>query len=199
MLASARVILSPLRGASRAGAAHRSAWAKRHLLAPDTPGGPGRTERATPGARARAGPPTRMPPVLLIVDDDALMTNLLPRKLRNAFATELRIVTATTPEEAARVLREERPDIVLSDYNLRAARTGLDVLADAAEVVPQGVRILFSGHTQSEIGAAIASAPIHGFIEKPLRLDDLLRPLATLVRDASGFELGLPPHSGGGD
>jgi response regulator RpfG family c-di-GMP phosphodiesterase len=162
----------------------------RHLLAPDEP----RAGRAMRGHDASAPPAMHVPPVLLIVDDDALMTNLLPRKLQSAFTTPLRIVTATTPEEAAQVLRDERPDIVLSDYNLRAARTGLDVLADAAEVIPHGVRILFSGHTQREIGAAIAHAPIHGFIEKPLRLDDLLPPFARLVQDASGLELGLPPR-----
>lgn len=141
--------------------------------------------RALP--RGDAGP-AREPPLLLIVDDDALMTTLLPRTLRKGFGPELRIATATTPDEAARILRELRPDIVLSDYNLRAVKTGLDVLADAAGVVPDAVRILFSGHTQGEIGPAMDTVPIHGFIEKPFRLDELVEPLARLVQEA-GLQL----------
>lgn len=139
--------------------------------------------------RGGSEPAARWPPLLLIVDDDALMTTLLPRMLRKGFGADLRIATATTPEEAARLLREMKPDIVLSDYNLRTLKTGLDVLADAADVVPEGVRILFSGHTQGEIGAAMDGVPIHGFIEKPFRLDELLDPLARLVQEAGGIDL----------
>lgn len=148
----------------------------------EQPGAPATTREGGLG-------PTRSAPLLLVVDDDALMTTLLPRKLGSAFGTDLRILTATTPEQAAQLVRETRPDIILSDYDLRSDKNGIDVLADAARVLPDCVRILFSGHTRQEIGPNLDRAAIHGFIEKPFRLDEMFEPFARVVRAACGLEL----------
>jgi response regulator RpfG family c-di-GMP phosphodiesterase len=187
--------LLPPRPRRSSGAEHGPRRRPRFARAKDDDGGQGAVQA---GSRQAGSPPGRRPPILLIVDDDSLMTQLLPRKMRSAFATELRILTAGTPDEAAALVRAERPDIVLCDYNLRAERTGIDVLADAAAVAPQSVRILFSGHTRGEIGEdGFGRARIHGFLEKPFRLDDLFDPFARLVRDASGLELERSAGSGG--
>lgn len=140
-----------------------------------------RTTGTTPGAHR--------PPSILIVDDDPLMTDLLPRRLRRVAIPQLRILTANGPDDALRVMSEEQPDVILSDYNLRAALNGLDVLEAAATRAPHAARILFSAHTRREIGARIESAPIHGFIEKTMRLDDLIQPLLGLVAQTSGLDL----------
>lgn len=161
------------------------------------------------GARAPA-PPERAPdttaprgaapielgraPVVLIVDDDPLMTQMLPRRLARLLSSAPRVLTASTPEEGIRLMSELQPDVILCDYNLRAVMTGLDVLAAAQVRAPHATRILFSGHTRREIGVRLDDAPIHGYVEKPMRLDDLVGPIVDLVREASGLDLGLRGH-----
>lgn len=135
---------------------------------------------------------------LLIVDDDPLMTDLLPRKLQRAMSPRVRILTASNPGEASQIIESMRPDIVLSDFNLRDDRNGIDVLEEAASRAPQCARILFSGHTRREIGAALATAAIHAYVEKPMRLDDLVAALLSTVRDTTGIDLARPGGSNAG-
>lgn len=133
--------------------------------------------------------PGRRPSVLmLIVDDDPLMTDMLPRRLRRAIREDIDIRTATTVEEAAEIIRTLRPDVVLSDYNLRQELNGLDVLRVAEEHVPSAVRILFSGHSAREIGA-LNDAAIHAYVEKPMKLDELIAPVLDAIARATGDDL----------
>src|SRR5581483_5162829 len=92
---------------------------------------------------------------ILIVDDDPLMTDMLPRRIRAGLRAE--VVTASTPEEG---------------------------LAVAERVHPEVVRILFSGHARHEIGPRLDEADLHGFLEKPMRLDEMIAPLASIIQGA---------------
>jgi DNA-binding NtrC family response regulator len=123
---------------------------------------------------------------ILIVDDDPLMTDMLPRRIRGALRVQ--VFTASTPEEGLRVADAESPEIVLSDYNLRASMTGLDLLAEIERRHPDAIRILFSGHARHEIGKSLDDAPLHGFLEKPLRLDELIAPLAAIIQETLGVD-----------
>ncbi|HUR69669.1 MAG TPA: response regulator [Candidatus Thermoplasmatota archaeon] len=153
---------------------------------------PGRPRQM--GGAGGGAPPSDV--CILIVDDDPLMTEFLPRKLARAMADGVRIVTAATAREASDILARERPAIVLSDFNLREGRTGLDVLAEAAREAPDATRILFSGHTQREIGIPLREADIHGYIEKPMRIDELVTTLLHTIKDATGMDLA---RKGAGD
>lgn len=132
--------------------------------------------------------PTRAVFLLLIVDDDPLMTEMLPRRLRRVLDASVDIRTAATPEEARELIRALRPDAVLSDYNLRQIETGLDVLRDAERSVPDATRILFSGHSRNEI-AGLDTAPIHAYVEKPMRLDELISPILDVIERETGRDL----------
>ena len=123
---------------------------------------------------------------ILIVDDDPLMTDMLPRRIRGAL--RLRVFTASTPEEGLRVADAESPEVVLSDYNLRASMTGIELLAEIERRHPEAVRILFSGHARHEIGKGLDGAALHGFLEKPLRLDELIQPLAAIIQETLGVD-----------
>lgn len=133
-----------------------------------------------------AGTPS-LPPGLriLLVDDDEFITDMLPRKMRRAFPG-LDISTASTPDEGLRLASALAPHVVLSDYNLRASMNGLEMLDETARRLPDSVRILISAHTRREIGPALEGARIHGMLEKPMKLDDLLGPLADAIREALG-------------
>lgn len=124
-----------------------------------------------------------------MVDDDRLMTDLLPKKLARAMRADVRILTAANAEEAQRLIERERPHAVVSDYNLREDQTGLDVLRHAETHAPGCARILFSGHTRGEIGRSLDEAPIDGYLEKPMRLDELVPPLLDLLRASTGVDL----------
>ena len=74
---------------------------------------------------------------ILVVDDDKASCELL----REIFAAQgWEAETATTPEAALELAARERFDLVVSDINLEAAMSGLDILRErvaraAAEVV----------------------------------------------------------------
>lgn len=140
--------------------------------------------------------PSREALRILIVDDDPLMTDMLPRRLRRAL--DVAVLVASTPEEGLRVASEAQPDVVLSDYNLRASMDGLDLLAAIQRAVPDALRILFSGHAPHEIGARLRDAPLHGFLEKPLRLDEMIVPLAAIIERETGVDPRRTTGSGGG-
>lgn len=171
------------------------------LLAADAPSARHRRPRVhapdgLPGSGTRQGAPqpagTTGSPLLriLVVDDDPLMTDLLPRKItRSLLSPRAQILTARTPDEGIRLAMEERPDVVLSDFNLRAARDGLDVLEAVGRVCPDAIRILFSAHTRTEVGPRLAAADIHGFVEKTMRLDDMMGPLFEVIHEATGISI----------
>lgn len=141
------------------------------------------TRAPAPGvARARDGF------VLLIVDDDPLMTDLLPRRLRKVLRADVSIHTATSAEQASDMIVALQPDAVITDFNLRQLRNGIDVLREAERHAPRAVRILFSGHAAREI-AGLSQAPIHAYVEKPMRLDELITPVLDAIREATGTDL----------
>lgn len=125
---------------------------------------------------------------LLIVDDDPLMTDMLPRRLKRFVRDGVEIQCARTVVEAKEMIRALRPDAVLSDYNLREIETGLDVLREALATTPQAARILFSGHTAHEIDG-LGEAPIHAYLEKPMKLDELIPPMLAAIEEATGEDL----------
>lgn len=126
---------------------------------------------------------------ILVVDDDPFMREMLPRVLLRAYAPDERptVTTVGTPEEASRQLDGAADDdetlVVLSDYNLRSIRNGLDVLTEVSARRPDAIRILFSGHTREEI-RGIDKADIHDFLEKPFRIQDLIAPFRAAVERA---------------
>jgi DNA-binding NtrC family response regulator len=128
---------------------------------------------------------------ILIVDDDPLMTDMLPRRIRAGLHAT--VLTASTPEEGLAMADAHHPEVVLSDYNLRAAMTGLDLLAEIERRQPDAVRILFSGHARHEIGARLDEVAIDGFLEKPMRLDELIAPLATIIQSTLGLDVRRAP------
>lgn len=166
----------------------------RHRLhAADGPPGSGAAQRPRQGGAAGGQPVLR----ILVVDDDPLMTDLLPRKITRALLSpRAQIMTARTPDEGIRLAIDERPDVVLSDFNLRSSRDGLDVLEAVGRVCPDAVRILFSAHTRHEVGPRLAAADIHGFVEKTMRLDDMMDPLFEVISTATGVPIERAPPTG---
>lgn len=128
---------------------------------------------------------------LLIVDDDFLFTQQLPQLLKRSVARpSLEVAVAQSPQQATETLGAKPFDIVLCDYDLRAARTGIDVLADAAQVAPPPLRILMTGHAPREIEHARPGA-YDALIEKTMTLREMIPLVAALIHERLGVAVEL--------
>lgn len=127
---------------------------------------------------------------VLLVDDDALMLRILaPRLERLPVRPPVgKVVTAQTPEDALAALDglPAGPLVVLSDFNLKASMNGLQLLAEVRKRRPDAVRILFSGYSAEQIGDVSAEGAAQSFLEKPLRIDEMLGPLAQQIHAGLG-------------
>ncbi|HUR67678.1 MAG TPA: response regulator [Candidatus Thermoplasmatota archaeon] len=115
---------------------------------------------------------------VILVDDDELMLRMLEPALAAMRTTPAvsAVVTASGPERALRLLADapEGPLAIVTDFNLKAAQNGLDILRWAQKQRPASVRILISGYAAEQIGDVTAGGAAHAFVEKPLRLRDLI-------------------------
>lgn len=113
---------------------------------------------------------------ILLVDDDPLMHRMLVPRLQQMGVPVSLVRSATSPDEALAALDTlSVPLAVVSDFNLKATRTGLDLLRVVRERRPDATRVLFSGYSLEQLGAGTDVVEL--FLEKPLHLDELLRPL----------------------
>jgi PAS domain S-box-containing protein len=136
---------------------------------------------------------------VLVVDDDPFIRDFLPPLLQRGNAGPMSVEAVATPAEALDWVRRQPPGrlVVLSDHNLQASLTGLQLLDQVRAERPDAVRILFSGHTRSEV-RGIEQADLHGFLEKPFRLAALVKPFHDLVTVAfDGRQAPVPTASPG--
>ncbi|HET6404736.1 MAG TPA: response regulator [Candidatus Thermoplasmatota archaeon] len=133
---------------------------------------------------------------VLIVDDDFLFTDMLPRLLRKSIARpRLACEAARSVDQAMTLLATREFDVILCDYDLRTVETGLDVLRRATHVPSPPFRILVSGHARREI-PPVPEGVIEAFLEKPMTLREVLPLLTALLRDRLGVECEPPQPDG---
>ena len=127
---------------------------------------------------------------VLLVDDDALMLRILAPRLQRLDVQPgvERVIPAQTPEAALEELDrlEPGPLVVLSDFNLKASMNGLQLLAEVRARRPDAVRFLFSGYSAEQIGDVSADGAAQAFFEKPIRIDEMLGPLAASIHRSLG-------------
>lgn len=103
---------------------------------------------------------------VLIVDDDETVILACRRHFTKHGAT---VEAVTTPQAALEALGRSAFDAVVSDYQLRADLSGVDVLEATARLQPRASRILMSGVADAAvIEEARTRARIHDFVEKPM-------------------------------
>ena len=108
---------------------------------------------------------------LLLVDDDEHTRHIVRRALAKMGA-RLHVQEVESGEAAIAHLERARADVVLTDFNLGAGKTGVDVLCFALERQPHARRVLMSG----TIGAAMmrvyaSKACVELAFEKPMRFE----------------------------
>lgn len=104
---------------------------------------------------------------ILVVDDSAVMRKLVTRSIRQAGYGDAQIVEADDGAHALEVTSQERPDVILADWNMPNL-TGIEML----HALRQGGDKTIVGFITSESTAEVRSAAQKGgasfFLSKPI-------------------------------
>lgn len=110
--------------------------------------------------------------IIVVVDDEKIVTS--------AFKTLLMVEGYTNahyfnnPEDALVFLKDNRPDLVISDF-LMPQMNGLEFLLKVKELYPEVSKIILTGYADKENAInAINEVGIYKYLEKPWSNDDLL-------------------------
>lgn len=102
---------------------------------------------------------------VLVVDDDQVLSDSLARELARL---NVATITATTPEAAEAVLRQQRPQLAFVDLQL-GERSGLALIKRLQEIDPNLRTIAMSGMGQAAFFLAVArKAGVIGELHKPI-------------------------------
>jgi DNA-binding NtrC family response regulator len=105
---------------------------------------------------------------ILVVDDDRASCELL----REIFAEqEWQAETAQTPERARELAHSQKFDLVISDVNLEAEESGLDLLKGLRDECPV---ILVTGFGSLEAAVEAAREGAWDFISKPFKVEEVV-------------------------
>jgi CheY-like chemotaxis protein len=117
-------------------------------------------------------------PSLLVVDDDREQLQLQKRVLEHA-GHEVR--TAATIAEAARLLAESRPDVLLMDLYVPNLKDGLALIRTVEEQQPATKILVLSGWSLDFFDTPEQKL-VHQVLDKPVRTELLLRAISDMLR-----------------
>jgi serine/threonine-protein kinase len=113
-------------------------------------------------------------PTLLLIDDEERIL----RSLRMLFFAQYNVRMTTDPDEAIRILREEKVHVIVSDQRMPVMQ-GSELLRIARQTSPATMRILLTGY--SDLDASIASVnegEVFRYLMKPWQVEDVKRAVA---------------------
>jgi DNA-binding NtrC family response regulator len=86
------------------------------------------------------------------------------------------VSVASNLEQAYAKMAEERPELIICDFNLSGGESGADVWASLPDLAPQAKMIMMSGYSAETIGASCAGSDameLYRYMEKPIDFDAL--------------------------
>ncbi len=109
--------------------------------------------------------------VVLLVDDEEMVVTSIKSFL--TLETDYEVVAFTSPKEALGFVKDNRVDLVISDY-LMPDIDGIQFLAEIKEIQPEATRVLLTGYADKENAIkAINDVGLYQYIEKPWENEDL--------------------------
>jgi DNA-binding NtrC family response regulator len=128
---------------------------------------------------------------ILIVDDDRETCRFMAELLEQP-GREFEV--ACDPGTALDLARSKRFDLVISDINLNAALSGLDVLRVFRKANPQGVVVLISGFGTLETAIDAVRAGAFDYISKPFNIGEVKAIVErALAQVAAPAAIAVPP------
>lgn len=109
-------------------------------------------------------------PVVLLIEDDAALRRSLAQWLS---LNELSVIQAPDGNEALKVLRSDKVDVVISDVRM-PGMSGLEVLAIIRKNWPELPVIILSGHGDVPMAVAAIQAGAFNFLTKPYVPEQLI-------------------------
>jgi DNA-binding NtrC family response regulator len=110
---------------------------------------------------------------ILLADDEAKIRNALKRALE---AEGYEVETATTGREARRLLNERFFEVLIAD-NLMPDLTGLDLIRDLAQSIPESERpqiVMMTAHATVESAIEAMKLGALDYLQKPFEVDELI-------------------------
>ena len=117
------------------------------------------------GSEPAGGGPRRV----LLVDDEPGAADLAATHVER-LVDGVETVTRTSPADALAVVRDQRVDCVVSDYNMPES-DGLELLEDVRAVDPGLPFVLFTGRGSEEIASEAISAGVTDYLQKGVGRD----------------------------
>ncbi len=131
-------------------------------------------------------------PNILIVDDDretcTFMTELLAQPDRE-------IHTAHDPVAATALMARRPFDLIVSDINLNAHASGLDLLREFKARQPSGQVVLISGFGTLETAIEALRAGAFDYVSKPFNIGEIKATVTRALAQAAHGDTPLPPRS----
>lgn len=128
---------------------------------------------------------------VLVADDSRVMRLIVIRALRRAGFSGLTFLEAADGVEALDLIRAQRPDLVLSDWNMPAA-TGLQVLQQLRAAGDQVTFGFVTSERSVEMRQRAYAAGAQFVIGKPFDADVVLDVLGPVLSAASSTEAPVP-------
>jgi DNA-binding NtrC family response regulator len=108
-------------------------------------------------------------PVVLLVDDEALILDSLGQQLQDS----CNLYTATSAADAELRLAARHYDVIVCDHMLPGEQ-GLDFLSRTMDMMPSTKRILMTGYTSPEfLSRSMVIAGLSACLVKPVRASDI--------------------------
>ena len=119
---------------------------------------------------------------VLVVDDDRASCDLL----REIFVSQdWQVETAVTPDEALQKAHANKFDLVVSDVNLEAEKSGLDLLKDLREQCPV---ILVTAFGSLDAAVTATREGAWDFISKPFKVEEVIAVAQQALEQSSASE-----------
>jgi DNA-binding NtrC family response regulator len=133
-------------------------------------------------ARPEAGP------VVLIVDDEGPNISTFVR----VFRRDYRVRSASSAEEALRLLEIQPVDVVITDYTM-PGMSGLELLDLISHRWPHVARVIISGHGDlDELKEVVSTGLAWAVLPKPWDRETVMRVVGQVVADASRVPTQVP-------
>ena len=110
---------------------------------------------------------------IIIVDDDPAMVSVLSEVLREH---RHEVIPASSPERALQLVKEQAPDLVLSDIEMPEGKPmGLKLLQQVKEYNASIPVVMITGQGTKERAVQALRAGAQDFVEKPFQIDELVK------------------------